>query len=59
MELNNSKKKINNKNSTVKFKHKCVENIFDNLDKFNRSCDKLMIKYIKPFFSNLTSFCFT
>jgi len=50
MELNNSKKKINNKNSTVKFKHKCVENIFDNLDKFNRSCDKLMIKYIKPIF---------
>ena len=50
MELNNSKKKINNKNSTVKFKHKSVENIFNNLDKFNRSCDGFMIKYIKPIF---------
>ena len=41
---------MNKDKHKVKFKHKFVENTFDNLDKFNRSCDKLMIKYIKPIF---------
>ena len=50
IELNKNEKKLNNQNSNVKFKHKCVENMFNNLDKFNRSCDNFMIKYIKPFF---------
>lgn len=50
IELNKNEKKLNNQNSNVKFKHKCVENMFNNLDKFNKSCDDFMIKYIKPFF---------
>ena len=54
MELNKNEKKLINQNSNVKFKHKFVENMFNNLDKFNKKCDQLLIKNIKPFFYQLS-----
>ena len=50
MLMNKETIEMNKDNHKVKFKHKFVENTFDNLDKFNRNCDQFMIKYIKPIF---------
>lgn len=50
MESNKDEKKLNNQNFNVKFKHKSVENMFNNLYKFNKKCDEFLIKNIKPFF---------